>query len=47
MGFHFGMCCGSAVASTMLELPGARGSDGDVPPSHDVEWECWFAGLAR
>ena len=36
-----------AVASTMLELPGARGSDGDVRPSHDVEWECPFAGLAR
>ena len=36
-----------AVASTMLELPGARGSDGDVPTSHDVEWECRFAGLAR
>ena len=36
-----------AVASTVLELPGARGSDGNVPPSHDVEWECRFAGLAR
>ena len=21
-------------------LAGARGSDGDVPPSNDVEWEC-------
>ena len=31
----------------MLELSGARGSDGDVPPSHEVEWECRFAGLAR
>ena len=31
---------------TMLELPGARGSDGDAPPSHEVEWECRFAGLA-
>ena len=36
-----------AVASTMLELPGARGSDGDAPPSHEVEWECRFASLAR
>ena len=31
-----------AVASTMLELPGAH-----VLLSHDVEWECRFAGLAR
>ena len=34
-----------AVASTMLELPGARGSDGDTPPSQDVEQEWRFAGL--
>ena len=35
------------VASTMLELPGARGADGDTPASQDVEQDGWFAGLAR
>ena len=35
-----------AVASTMLELPGSRGSDGDTPPPHEVEREWRFAGLA-
>ena len=30
-----------AVASTMLKLPGARGSDGDVPPSHGVGSPVW------
>ena len=34
-----------ALASSMFEFPGARGSDGDTPPSQDVEQE-WFAGLA-
>ena len=30
----------------MLELPGARGSDGDTHPPQDVEREWRFAGLA-
>ena len=36
-----------AVASTMLELPGARGADGDTPAPQDVERDCRFGGLAR
>ena len=35
------------VASTMLELPGAPGADGDTPASQDVEQDGRFAGLAR
>ena len=35
------------VASTMLELPDARGADGDTPASQDVEQDGGFAGLAR
>ena len=30
----------------MLELPGARGADGDTPASQDVEQDGRFAGLA-
>ena len=36
-----------AVASTMLELPGARGADGDTLAPQDVERDCRFGGLAR
>ena len=36
-----------AVASTMLELPGARGADGDSPAPQDVERDCRFSGLTR
>ena len=35
------------VASTMLELPGTRGADGDTLASQDVEQDGRFAGLAR
>ena len=35
------------VATTMLELPDARGADGDTPASQDVEQDGRFAGLAR
>ena len=36
-----------AVASSMLELPGARGADGDTPAQHDVEQDFRFAGLVE
>ena len=36
------------MASTMLELPGARGADGDTPASQDVEKKDGrFTRLAR
>ena len=35
-----------AVADSLLELPGVFGADGDVPPSHEVERDFVFAGLA-
>ena len=35
-----------AVATSLLELPGARGSDGSTPPSHEVELDFRYAGLA-
>ena len=46
---RWGGACAVArtVASTMLELPGARGADGDTPASQDVEQDCRFAGLAQ
>ena len=36
-----------AVASAMLELPSARGADGDIPAPQDVERDCRVSGLAR
>ena len=36
-----------AVASSMLELPWARGADGNTPALHDVEQDFRFAGLAE
>ena len=35
-----------AVASSMLELPGARGADGNTPALHDVEQDFRHVGLA-
>ena len=35
-----------AVATSLLELPGARGSDGSTPPSHEVELDFRYARLA-
>ena len=34
------------VADSLLELPSVFGADGDVPPSHEVERDFVFAGLA-
>ena len=36
-----------AVASSMLELPGARGADGDTPAQHGVEQDFRLAGLVE
>ena len=35
-----------AVATSLLELPGARGADGDCPPSYEVERDFRHAGLS-
>ena len=35
-----------AVAVSLLELPGAHGADGVCPPTHEVERDFRFAGLA-
>ena len=34
-----------AVATSLLELPGARGGDGETPTVADVEQESRYAGL--
>ena len=36
-----------AVASTLLQLPGANGADGDTPAPQDVERDSRFGGFVR
>ena len=47
VGFHRLVPWPGTVASTMLELPGARDTDGDTISSQDVEQDCRFSGLEQ
>ena len=44
-GSLFSCTVARAVASSLLELPGARGADGACPASHEVERDFRNAGL--
>ena len=45
-GSLFSCTVARAVATSLLELPGARGADGDCPPSCEVERDFRHAGLS-
>ena len=45
-GFLFSCTVARVVATSLVELPGARGADGDCPPSYEVERDFRHAGLS-
>ena len=45
-GSTFSCAAARSVATSLLELRGARGADGETPSVADVEQEFRFAGLA-